>query len=431
MPKRSESARPTEHVFVETDGQVYLVKGRDGWRFPGAGERLPFEAVDTIRMDFGTDVVRRMKPVLAHHPEEWFNRDDLFSRADVDDLVKKAVYMTMPRLVAEVALVRGHDVLMVKAKRGFSQGFWNLPGGFLDFGEPPDVAAEREVEEEIGADVVLDGLLGVYHASFPGKPTFTLGFVYRGHTDETTFTLKADEIEGVDWYPVHKALMLTKNPFVRWGLVDLFKQFETLPFDVMRHGLLARRKEHRHGPVVFLDRDGVINRGRPGYVRTPDHFEFLPGAVEAMGNLRKVRYRLAIVSNQDAVGWKLVPERQLRRIHEKMVDDLAAGGVQIEEIYVCPHHVLSDCPCRKPRPGLLLAAARDLNVNPRESWMIGDKVSDVEAGRAIGTRTIFVGDAKRRERFATELRVVKPSEVVGDLREAAEVIVAKGGPKLT
>ena len=419
MAKR---AKP-EHLFVETDGQVYLVQDRGVWRFPKGLEPLPFEVVDSGRMDFGSEVVRRVKPVLAYHPEEWFNRDDLFSRSDVDGLVKKAVYMTMPRLVAEVALVRGHDVLMVKAKRGFSKGYWNLPGGFLDFGEAPEVAVEREVEEEIGADITLDGLLGVYHSGFPGKPTYTLGFVYRGHTDASTLRLKEDEIEAAEWFPIHRGLMLTRNPFVRWGLVDLFKRFDPPPFHVVRHGLLAGR-ESSEGPVVFLDRDGVINRGRPGYVRTPDQFEFLEGAVQAMARLRKEGRRIAIVSNQDAVGWKLIPKRQLHRIHEKMVSELTAAGADVEEIYVCPHHVLSDCPCRKPRPGLLLAAARDLDANPREAWMVGDKVGDVEAGQAIGCRTAFVGDARRRKRFARELAAVRPDVVAGSLREAVTAILA-------
>ena len=414
-----------EHLFIETDGQVYLVEDGAVWRFPRASEKVPFEFVDAGRMDFGDDLVRRVKPTLTYHPEEWFNRDDLFSRSDVDDLVKKAVYMTMPRLVAEAAIVRGYDVLMVKAKRGFSRGYWNLPGGFLDFGEPPEVAVQREVKEEVGADITLEGLLGVYHSGFPGKPTYTMGFVYRARTKDTKFRLKEDEIEAAEWFPVHRGVALTRNPFVRWGLVDLFRQFDPPPFEVARHGLLKGASPRPRGPVVFLDRDGVINRGRPGYVRTPDHFEFLAGALEGMAALTRAGYRIAVVTNQDAVGWKLIPERQLRRIHEKMISGLAASGARIEEIYVCPHHVLADCPCRKPRPGLLLAGTRDLNGDPATSWMVGDKVSDVEAGKSIGARTIFVGDAKRRKRFAKELAASPPDAVAKDLREAASVILGR------
>jgi len=399
------------------------VKDRGVLRFPRLSEKLPFRFTETGRLDFGTDLVRRVHPELSYHPEEWFNRDDLFSRHDVDDLVKRAVYMTMPRLVAEAALLRDSEVLMVKARRGYSKGYWNLPGGFLDFGEAPEAAVEREVEEEIGADITLESLLGVYHSGFPGKPTYTMGFVYRGHTEATEFRLKPDEIEDVAWYTIPKGLTLTRNPFVRWGLVDLFRQLDPPPFDVMRHGLLDRRPKHRHGRVVFLDRDGVINKGRPGYVRTPEQFTFLDGAIEATAVLRKAGYRLAVVTNQDVVGWKLIPERQLRRIHEKMIAGLALAGVDLEEIYVCPHHILSDCPCRKPRPGLLLAGLRDLNARPWESWMVGDKVTDVGVGKAVGCHTVFVGDAKRRKRYARELADLRPDAMVNDLREAARRIL--------
>src|SRR2546427_4601231 len=193
--------RAAEHLFVETDGQVYLVKDRGIWRFPTADEKLPFPYVETARMDFGTEVVRRAKPKLSYHPEEWFNRDALFSRADVDPLVKKAVYMTMPRLVAEVVFVRRGKILMEKAARGFSKGYWNLPGGFLDFGERPEEGARRESEEELGVPAKVDRPLGVYLSGFPGKPTFTLGFVYSGTLGSERFRLKADEIERVDWLP--------------------------------------------------------------------------------------------------------------------------------------------------------------------------------------------------------------------------------------
>src|SRR5438034_398103 len=90
-----------EHRFIETDGQIYLVQDGGVWRFPKASEAVPFEVEESGRMDFGDDLVVRLKPRLSYHPEEWFNRDDLFSRSDVDGLVKKAVYMTRPRLVAE------------------------------------------------------------------------------------------------------------------------------------------------------------------------------------------------------------------------------------------------------------------------------------------------------------------------------------------
>ncbi len=416
------SERKPEHLFIETDGQVYLIRDGGTLRFPRAGERLPFRVDRRQRMVLDDAVVTRAKPLIKGHPEDWLNRDAVFTRGDVDGLVKHAIYLTMMRLVSEVALVRGGRVLMVKARRGFSKGHWNLPGGFMDFGEPPEAGAEREVEEEIGADVRLEGLLGVYISGFPGKPTYTLGFVWRGRCLSDRFHLKEDEIEAADWFTIDRALTMTRNPFANWGLVELFRQLppKDITFRVHRHGLAAKRKSARDDPrpVVFLDRDGVINAGRRGYIRTPRQFEFLDGAVDAMKRLVDAGRRIVIVSNQDAMGWKLISTAQVRRIHEKMLGELKRAGVTVDEIYYCPHNVLSDCACRKPRPGMLLAAARELDANPRTSWMVGDKVSDVWTGKHLGSRTVFVGDARRRKRFAKELEEARPEAIAANLREA-------------
>ncbi len=416
-----------EHLFVETDGQVFLVRDHGKLRFPRKGEPLGFPTHANGRLDFGGDVVHKVKPVLDHHPEEWYGRDDLFDRDDVDGLVKRAIYATMIRCVSEVVLSKGHRVLMVKAVRGFSKGHWNLPGGFMDYGEGPEAGVRREAEEETGAPVVLDGPLGVYVSGFPGKPSYTLGFLFRGHAISEDFHVKPDEIERVDWFTVDKALTLTRNPFAKWGLVDFFLQSPEAKraLHVKRHGL-AEGKERVVRPTVFLDRDGVINRGRPGYVRTPEAFEFLPGAIEGMRMLQDAGWRLVIVTNQDMMGWKLVPERQLRRIHERMLAALRKEGVSVAEIYFCPHHVLSDCACRKPRPGMLLAAARDLGVNPRGAWMVGDKVLDLELGRAFGCRVAWVGPKEWRDRFSKEAAAWHPDVVADGLHAVAKKLVAAG-----
>src|SRR5205823_12344088 len=94
---------------------------------------------------------------------------------------------------------KGPRVLMVKAVRGFSEGYWNIPGGFMDYGEGPETGVKREAEEEIGADVSLDRLLNIYVSGLPGKPAYTLGFVYRGHVRSEKFSLKAAEIEAAAW----------------------------------------------------------------------------------------------------------------------------------------------------------------------------------------------------------------------------------------
>ncbi len=419
--------RPREHVFAETDGQVFLVRDRGRLRFPRKGEALDFDTKPGGRMDFGEDVVHRVKPVLDHHPEEWYQRDELFDRDDVDSLVKRAIYTTMIRCVSEVVVSKGNRVLMVKATRGFSKGHWNLPGGFMDYGEGPEEGVRREAEEETGVPVALDGALGVYKSGFPGKPSYTLGFVYKGHATSEDFRVKPDEIERADWFTVDKALTLTRNPFAKWGLVDFFLQSPDAKraLHVKRYGLSEGAKREVR-PTVFLDRDGVINRGRKGYVRTPDAFEFLPDAIDGMRRLQDAGWRLVVVTNQDMMGWKLVPERQLARIHGRMINELRAAGVGLAEIYYCPHHVLSDCACRKPRPGMLLAAARDLGVNPRDAWMVGDKVLDVELGRAFGCRTAWVGPEEWRERFREDVRPWHPDVIADGLEAAAKRIIASG-----
>src|SRR2546425_4794492 len=278
---RREARRPTEYLFAETDGQVYLVRDRGRWRFPRMVERVPFRFQETARMDLGDTVVHRAKPKLSYHPEEWFQRDALFSRTDVDGLVTKAVYMTMPRLVAEVVVARDGKVLMEKAARGFSKGYWNLPGGFLDFGERPEDGARREAEEELGVPARIDRPLGVYLSGFPGKPTFTIGFVYRGTLRSERFRLKSDEIERVEWMPAWQALEVTRNPFAKWAIVDAYRQGD-LPEIPVRRQRPRTAAKRAGGPVVFLDRDGTINRDREGAIRTPAQFAFNPGAKAAL-----------------------------------------------------------------------------------------------------------------------------------------------------
>src|SRR6266545_1258600 len=139
--------RSREFVYVETDGQVYLVRDRGTFRFPRGDERLPFPTQPNGRMDLGEDLVMKRKPVLDYHPEEWLGRDAIFERTDVDPLVKRAIYTTMIRCVSEVILSKGPRVLMVKAVRGFSKGHWNVPGGFMVYGGQSDDADPQPVRE--------------------------------------------------------------------------------------------------------------------------------------------------------------------------------------------------------------------------------------------------------------------------------------------
>ena len=131
---------------------------------------------------------------------------------------------------------------------------------------------------------------------------------------------------------------------------------------------------------------------------------------------------MVIVSNQDVMAWKLIGHEGLRAVHRGMFDLFRAEGIAVENLYYCPHPLNAGCRCRKPRPGLLLAAARDLQAKASRSWMVGDKPSDIAAGNALGLRTVFIGSKDRRRRFAEALRDDPPSRFAPSLRIAVRTL---------
>jgi D-glycero-D-manno-heptose 1,7-bisphosphate phosphatase len=142
--------------------------------------------------------------------------------------------------------------------------------------------------------------------------------------------------------------------------------------------------------AVFLDRDGVINRDRRDYVRSWEEFEFLPGVLEAFRVLAPGPHRIVVVSNQSAIGRGLVSREAVDGIHARMIEAVRLGGGRIDAVYYCPHRPEEDCLCRKPRPGLLLRAARELDIDLPGSWLIGDDLRDLESAVAAGVRPVLV-----------------------------------------
>jgi D-glycero-D-manno-heptose 1,7-bisphosphate phosphatase len=148
-------------------------------------------------------------------------------------------------------------------------------------------------------------------------------------------------------------------------------------------------KPSRHA-AVFIDRDGVLNRaqvknGKPFAPQTVEHFRLLPGVRTAMQWLRDSGYVLVVVTNQPDIGNGLMSDAAVAAIHQKL-----RARVPVDDIRVCPHGQAAGCDCRKPKPGMLLAAARDHDVDLAASYMVGDRLSDVIAGNAAGCYTIFV-----------------------------------------
>ena len=142
--------------------------------------------------------------------------------------------------------------------------------------------------------------------------------------------------------------------------------------------------------AVFLDRDGVLTRERSDYVKTPDELEVLPGIGPPLQDLRKMGFRLVIVTNQSVVGRGLATDAEMDRIHGKLQSELMRMGCPVDAIYYCPHLPRAGCSCRKPEPGLILRAAKDLGLDIASSWMIGDKEIDLEAAKRAGCRGLRV-----------------------------------------
>jgi D-glycero-D-manno-heptose 1,7-bisphosphate phosphatase len=142
--------------------------------------------------------------------------------------------------------------------------------------------------------------------------------------------------------------------------------------------------------AAFLDRDGVINLDH-GYVFRPQDFEFVPGTLAAARRLHEAGWALVVVTNQSGIGRGLYSEDDYRTLDAWMRAEFAAAGAPLAGTYFCPHHPSEargayrrECDCRKPAPGMLLTAARELNLDLAASAMFGDKASDLEAARAAG-----------------------------------------------
>ena len=141
---------------------------------------------------------------------------------------------------------------------------------------------------------------------------------------------------------------------------------------------------------IFLDRDGTLIHDM-GYPRDAQQVQLLPGAVAALARLRDEGWLLVLISNQSGIGRGLVTAEEAEQVHSQVIASLAAQGIELTGAYYCPHAPEEKCQCRKPAPGMLRQAAKELHIDLGSSFMIGDKPSDIEAGKRAGCRTILFG----------------------------------------
>ena len=183
--------------------------------------------------------------------------------------------------------------------------------------------------------------------------------------------------------------------------------------------------------AVFLDRDGTVNE-EVGYLSDLAQLRLLPGAAKAISRLNEAGLKVVLVTNQSGVARGYFPESFVHETHELLTKMLAEQGARLDGIYYCPHHPRAGnslytvaCDCRKPGTGLLDGAARDLSIDLRRSFVVGDKWSDVELGQRAGSRTILV-----RSGFAPDdpgnqrpPRIPEPDLIAHDLAEAVEWVL--------
>jgi len=179
-------------------------------------------------------------------------------------------------------------------------------------------------------------------------------------------------------------------------------------------------------PAVFLDRDGVLIENRAEYVREWSQVLVYPKTYFSLKSIQNRGYKIVIVTNQSAVGRGLMTLQTANTINQRLVDLIGENDIRVDGVYLCPHRPEDDCDCRKPKPGMLLQAAKELSLDLSRSWLVGDAWSDVLAGQAANLRgEVLV----KTGRGFDQVNLPKPSDadfchIADDLADAVQIIAS-------
>lgn len=168
--------------------------------------------------------------------------------------------------------------------------------------------------------------------------------------------------------------------------------------------------------AVFLDRDGTMAKD-VHYCRRPEDFRLFPNTAKAIKLLSEHGFKVIVITNQSGIARGYFTEEALAQIHEKMKAELAKEGAWIDGIYYCPHHPDDNCNCRKPKPKLVLQAAKEHDIDLKHSFVVGDLSLDIDMGKAVGCKTILLLDSPQEDMN------ISPDYIASDLLEATQYML--------
>lgn len=176
--------------------------------------------------------------------------------------------------------------------------------------------------------------------------------------------------------------------------------------------------------AIFIDRDGTINVD-VHYLDDPDKFEMYPGVGEGVKKLKENRFKIIVITNQSGIARGYFTEKQLFDIHERMKKEFQRFNVALDGIYYCSHHPDDNCNCRKPNTALFEKAIKEHAIDVKKSYMLGDKILDISAGKKIGVGTILIPEPHIREEYLSEKNdwEYNPDYIANDFMDAVEWIL--------
>jgi D-glycero-D-manno-heptose 1,7-bisphosphate phosphatase len=196
----------------------------------------------------------------------------------------------------------------------------------------------------------------------------------------------------------------------------------------LKRGRSEREQGESSKWAVFVDRDGTVTE-ETGYLSDPDKVRVLQNVSEALRRLNGIEVPVVVISNQSGVARGMFTVEDVEKVNQRMRDLLAAEGAFVDAIYYCTHHPDYDieCDCRKPRPGLLIKASRELGISLPQSFMVGDKLIDIQAGKAAGSSTVFVrtGDGEKELQKTRGEILAIADRICADLPEAVDWILGQ------